>query len=369
MYISIRNIARFLCSILLLGLLLLPTPAKAELSSAESQIVSAALEESEVHERKHIVLVWPKNLRVGWYPESKVQGPGELADWLERCYSLSSQWLGIDPDQQLNAGKDGSQRARLIFIHNGMRDYNFGGKLPRPVIGLRDLGGVGSEDWFGWLTHELSHEFFIRFPEVVGSSENSTWHEALCDYMRYWLLKGSGMPTAAANWRELCRKASRRDHYKGGADIILSYHESRGCKTPADLWRLIKGQSFTACFGKAPWQLESGATVPEGAVKIEFEGVIDGAGSFTFRENKIHYEHFTWQYPTQVKINGKPWTDLNRPFELVFTPDFASARAIDSFGRNTIALIPHQDRLVLFIDDTDDAASQYRISILVREKQ
>ncbi|MBO4569170.1 MAG: hypothetical protein J5674_04320 [Candidatus Methanomethylophilaceae archaeon] len=101
-------------------------------------------------------------------------------------------------------------------------------------------------------------------------------------------------------------------------------------------------------------------------VRIEFEGMIDGTGSFTFRDRKIYYEHFNWQYPSRVKIDGRLWNDLDRPFDLGFVPDFASARAVGRSGRNTMKLIPHRDRLVLFIDDSDPAASQYRITIVVK---
>ena len=362
-------ISKLFCLLWLAALAAVPVIADSGLSAAEMKICASAREDSNHYERQHIVLVWPKKLQVNWYPESQVQNPEQLADWLEKCYTLCVGWFDIDPDRQLNADKKSARQARLVFIHNGMRDYNFGGKLPRPVIGLRDLRGVGSEDWFGWLTHELSHEFFMRFPEVVGSNENNTWHEALCDYLRYWLLKESGMPVAAANWRERLRRASRRDKYKGGADIILDYHESKGCNSPAELWKLIKGQNFTTCFGPAPWQLKRGVTLPRGAVKIEFEGIIDGAGSFTFRGSKIHYEHFTWQYPAQVKIDGKSWDDLDTPFDLGFTPDFASARAVDGYGRNTMVLIPHRDRMVLFIDDTENASSPYRITIVVKKSE
>ena len=80
---------------------------------------------------------------------------------------------------------------------------------------------------------------------------------------------------------------------------------------------------------------------------VLFEAEIDGAGSFTFRDDKIFYEHFTWQYPTRVKINGRPWDDLNRPFELDCVPEFASAKVVDHLGRNTMAVIPHEERLAL----------------------
>ena len=357
---------RLLCIAVFIAL---PTAADARLSPIERRISETASEKFEIHERKHLVLIWPADLKVNWYKESRVHDPGQLADWLEKCYALCVDWLKIDPDRQLNAGKNSSRRARLLFIHNGMRDYNFGGELPRPVIGLRDLRGVGSEDWFGWLTHELSHEFFLRFPEVVATAENNAWHEALCDYLRYWLLKESGMPVAAGHWREILRRASPHDRYKGGANIILTYHEKTGCTSPADLWRSIKGKNFTECFGVAPWTEKRKVPIPRGYEQIEFSGTIDGAGSFTFRGGKIHYEHFTWQYPTQVKINGKPWNDLDTPFDLGFTPDFSTARAVDRSGRNTIALIPHRDRLVLFIDDSENASSEYRITIAVKPQR
>ena len=363
-----RKIGRPLRPVLLAALLLLPAAAMAAdgLSAAESRLSAAALEPSRVYPREHIILVWPADRQVDWYPESRVRGPEDLADWLEKCYALCVKWLKIDPDRELNAGAPSALRTRLVFIHNGMRDYNFGGKLLRPVIGLRDLRGAGSEDWFGWLTHELSHEFFLRFPEVTASPGNAAWHEALCDYMRYWLLKETGMPDAAARWRELLRRAPRRDRYKGGADIILDFHDRMGCQSPADLWALIRGGDFSAQFGQAPWQNDAPDAVPRGFEKIAFEAVVDGAGSFTFRGSKIHYEHFTWRYPERVRINGRPWTDLDRPFDLGFEPDFASARSVGSSGRNTMALIPHPDRMVLFIDDTDDAAAPYRITIAVK---
>ena len=347
----------------------LPLSAVAALSPVEQRISATALEKSEIHERKHIVLIWPAGLEANWYPESHVHDPGQLADWLEKCYTLCVDWLGIDPDRQLNAGKNSARRARLMFVHNGMRDYNYGGNLPRPVIGLRDLRGVGSEDWFGWLTHELSHEFFLRFPEVVAAPENNVWHESLCDYMRSWLLKESGMPVAARHWRKILRRASRRDQYTGGANIMLNCHERMGCRSPADLWAAIKGKNFTDCFGTAPWSVKGEAAVSRGYAKIEFSATIDGAGSFTFRGDKIYYEHFTWQYPTQVKINDRPWTDLDTPFELGFTPDFAAARAVARSGRGTMALIPHRDRLVLFIDDAENASAEYRITIAVEPQR
>ena len=343
-------------------------PVSSVLTPAESELAATVREKSKAWGREHVVLVWPEEMPVSWYAESGVTGPDGLGGWLERCYRLCMDWLGIDPDKELNEGKEPGQKARLMFLHNGMGDYNFGGNLPRPVIGLRDLDGAGSEDWFGWLTHELSHEFLLRFPEVTGTAADNAWHEAFCDYLRFWLLKESGMPEAAARWLAVLKSASPQDQYRGGAALIMACHDRTGCKSPADLWKMIKGKSLSAVFGEAPWAKTPDAEDiphPEGQTVLAFEAVVDGAGSFTFRDDKVYYEHFTWQYPSGVKIDGREWRDLDTPFELGFKPVFESARAAAGQGRNTMALIPHPDRLVLYIDDNEDSSSLYRLIIVL----
>ena len=342
----------------------------APLSDVERKTVSSALESSKSYPRDHIVLVWPESLDVSWYPESKAEGPEELADWLERCYGLCVSWLKIDPDRELNDGKGDSGRSRLVFIHNGMRDYNLGGSLPRPVIGLRDFSGVGSEDWFGWLTHELSHEFLLRFPSVVGTREDNEWHEALCDYLRYWQLKESGMPEAAAHWLEKLRQASPRDKYQGGAKLVMDCHDALECASPAEFWAKIGGAGVSKALGQAPWTLIPEVAVSDGQIKLEFDAVIDGAGSFTFRDGRVFYEHFTWQYPERVSINGQPWSDLDKPFEWDCAPDYASAKVSARRGRDTVVVNPHDDRLVLYIDDFEASSGRYQLVIVMeREKQ
>ena len=111
----------------------------------------------------------------------------------------------------------------------------------------------------------------------------------------------------------------------------MEYHDKNEGKSPADLWEKISGKGPQA-FGAAPWpagpeerSVETVMLSPD-QMLVLFEAEIDGAGSFTFRDDKIFYEHFTWQYPTRVKINGRPWDDLNRPFELDCVPGFASAK-------------------------------------------
>ena len=120
---------RFFTFAILLGFVFRTITVNAELSSVESSILSTTMEKSIPYEREHVMLIWPEKLQVNWYSESNVQSPEQLADWLEKCYVLCVNWIGINPNQKHNARKKPSQKARLIFVHNGMRDYNFGGEL------------------------------------------------------------------------------------------------------------------------------------------------------------------------------------------------------------------------------------------------
>ena len=343
----------------------------AGLTAAERETVSTALEPSESYPRDHIVLVWPEKLDAAWYPESGVKGPDGLADWLETCYGLCRSWLKIDPDEQWNSGRDNARRARLVFVHNGMRDYNFGGTLPRAVIGLRDFASVGTEDWFGWLTHELCHDFLLLSPGVAGTPEDNEWHEAICDYLRYWLLKDSGMPEAAGRWLDVLRRASPLDKYQGGAKLVMDCHDRLKCDSPGEFWAKIGGEGVSKALGRPPWADDppQETVIPGQGIKLEFEAVIDGAGSFTFRDGKIFYEHFTWEYPAQVKIDGRSWDDLDKPFEWAGAADFASAKAFVRSGRDTIVLNPHDDRLVLYFDDFEDSSANYRLTIVMEPER
>ena len=62
-------------------------------------------------------------------------------------------------------------------------------------------------------------------------------------------------------------------------------------------------------------------------ITLVMEGkVYDGV--FTFEGNKITYFHRNaWGplLPQDIMIDGKPWKDLTKPFELDYTPDYAKA--------------------------------------------
>lgn len=96
---------------------------------------------------------------------------------------------------------------------------------------------------------------------------------------------------------------------------------------------------------------------------VVLEGTIDGEGTFTFREDKIFYRHSQFDYPEDVSINGRAWSNLNEPFDLGFEPDFASAECLEKSGRNTIRFTSSADKAELYLFDTDGSSARYRVSM------
>lgn len=221
------------------------------LSSHEKSIIGTAKEPSEVICREHIVLVWPKDLKPRWHQESGVTNQVEMADWLETVYRFSARWTRFDPNQHY--AKRNREYHRLVFLHNGSSDFVFGG-VKRPYIGLRDLKNppAGSEDWFGWLTHELSHDFWHEHPAF--ERVKNPWGEAMCDYERYSLLLNMGMPVTAKHWEQALQSASPDDKYRGGAWLFLKLQREKRLDGPPALWNYLWDQDFTAMFGRPRWE-------------------------------------------------------------------------------------------------------------------
>jgi hypothetical protein len=219
------------------------------LSSIEQELVNKAREPANVICREHIILVWPRHLEPRWYRESRVTNPNQMADWLEKVYQLSARWTRFDPNKHY--AERNHEPARLVFLHSGDRDFVFGGK--RPFIGLRDLKDppVGTEDWFGWLIHELSHDFWHEHP--VFERVKNPWGEAMCDYHRYELLLHLDMRQAAARWLQHLRQAPPDDGYRGGAWMFVRVQRKHRLKDPQALWDFLRDKDFVATLGKPAW--------------------------------------------------------------------------------------------------------------------
>jgi len=203
----------------------------------------------DIHEKAEIVLLWPPNWIPQWYGEPGVHAPSEMADWLEHAWEQMRQWTGFDPNVW-HAGRNG-ERHRLVFACDGRRDFVFGG-VTRPCIGLRDgrNPSAGSEEWFGWLCHELAHDFFHQ--QRVNTSQ-PRWGEGMCDYSRYCLLGTIGMPGAARHWEESLYRAAATDRYKAAARMILDFERQNNLSSPREVWRRLWQTDFDQMVGQPTW--------------------------------------------------------------------------------------------------------------------
>ncbi len=68
-------------------------------------------------------------------------------------------------------------------------------------------------------------------------------------------------------------------------------------------------------------------------ITLTIEGTIQG-GRFFFKERTIQFDNMNkYDWPTRdILVNGKPWNDFSKPFELDYTPDFAKAVILEKEG-------------------------------------
>jgi hypothetical protein len=107
----------------------------------------------------------------------------------------------------------------------------------------------------------------------------------------------------------------------------------------------------------------SGESAGKRKKSIVFEGKIDGAGLFTFSGKNVTYKHSRFDYPDYIKINGVTWDNLNVPFKLDFTPDYSKTKVVEMDGRGEIRVNYTQDKLELYINDSEASRDEYRVSV------
>ena len=105
---------------------------------------------------------------------------------------------------------------------------------------------------------------------------------------------------------------------------------------------------------------ESAAAKVDGQISVILEGWIDGEDAFVFRDGKVVLQHKSFKTPYEVTVNGKPWTDLSRPFELGFTPDPAATK-FTCEGRGRSGMTRTDDSVTVTVYDQQGAAACYRI--------
>ena len=64
-------------------------------------------------------------------------------------------------------------------------------------------------------------------------------------------------------------------------------------------------------------------------ITLTIKGEISG-GEFIFEGNTIRFSNMMLRQPEDITVDGKPWKDLSKPFELDYTPDFAKAGILET---------------------------------------
>lgn len=111
------------------------------------------------------------------------------------------------------------------------------------------------------------------------------------------------------------------------------------------------------------------APVPEFETVV-LEGVLNGRGSFVIQGNTIVHNNNTGREPVRMTVNGKPWDDVKKPFELDFTPDYsARAKLVGTRGRIAPLLSSLSQRVEVSYNDSGAYGDLYRVVFTVQKKQ
>lgn len=72
-------------------------------------------------------------------------------------------------------------------------------------------------------------------------------------------------------------------------------------------------------------------------------------GIFVFEGNTIRFSNMMLRQPEDITVNGKPWKDLSKPFELDYTPDFAKAGILETSDKREFYVDASEKRFSLRI--------------------
>ncbi len=108
-------------------------------------------------------------------------------------------------------------------------------------------------------------------------------------------------------------------------------------------------------------------------ITLTLEGAIRG-GRFFFKENTIQFDTLNkYDWPTgDVIVNGKKWSELNKPFKLDFTPDFGKAVILEKEGgpAGRTYVVPREKMFALMIVPGEDDPEEvpFRVKLAVKNQ-
>ncbi|MBR2962755.1 MAG: hypothetical protein IKC53_00955 [Lentisphaeria bacterium] len=124
---------------------------------------------------------------------------------------------------------------------------------------------------------------------------------------------------------------------------------------------------------KTAQKTETKASADTKEITLTLEGAIRG-GRFFFKENAISFDTLNkYDWPTgDVFVNGKRWSELNKPFKLDFTPDFGKAVILEKQGGpvGRIYVMPREKMFALMIvpREQNPEETPFRVKLAVKNQ-
>ena len=131
-------------------------------------------------------------------------------------------------------------------------------------------------------------------------------------------------------------------------------------------WGMLLGAVLLAA--AIPFAVRAQSDAPK-EVTLTIEASVGERAFFVFTKDTIQYRaSFDHAEPSGVTVDGKPWADLSKPFQLDYTPDFEKAVIREKEGRGTIEVATLPNQFVLKIDDQEKTLSPYKVMIAVKNQ-
>ena len=124
---------------------------------------------------------------------------------------------------------------------------------------------------------------------------------------------------------------------------------------------------------KTAQKTETKASAAPKEITLTLEGSIRG-GRFFFKENAIHFDTLNkYDWPTgDIIVNGKKWSELNKPFSLGFTPDFGKAVILEKEGgpAGRTYVVPREKMFALMIvpREKNPEETPFRVKLAVKNQ-
>ena len=116
-------------------------------------------------------------------------------------------------------------------------------------------------------------------------------------------------------------------------------------------------------------------TAPTDVHVLHIEATIDGSDVVTVTARGVHWQHKSWSWPGDVRINNVVWIPKERPdlpgrgvLAFLGDVDFAKARVIGRSGRDVVAMETIDDGIAIYFADAPMDAARYTIRIALPRK-